>query len=150
MAAVFWGGKYYTFIFNIELTKQEQYKAYCARHMSALQKIYLAIEEGIIPEMDEMDSLEKFIVKLEKPGCCFWGKSIEEFRGTNLYNYVIGIYQCVYGDYNKGMEALKRVKAMDDKMNEVENKFLNMPKEEFATAYQEICDRMRRYYKFIK
>ena len=45
-------GKYFTTVYEPEkFNKEIQYRNYCEKHKLSLQKIYSAIEEGIIPEI---------------------------------------------------------------------------------------------------
>lgn len=142
-------GKYFTTVYELEmLNKEIQYKNYCEKHKLSLQKIYSAIEEGIIPEMDEVDSLEKFIIRLKNQDCWFFG-SIELGQRKNfMYEYVMGVYECINNDFANGMNRLKKIQAIDWWW-EILKKYETESVDEFMKEYNENCDEMRRYYKLL-
>lgn len=146
------GGKYFTTLYEEEKKEQEvQYKNYCEKHRIALQKIFSAIEEGVIPEMDEIDSLKKFVSRLEQSDACFFGNAfLPAKRNGWLYQYIVGIYECVYGDFNDGIRILKQIKTNDEAMIKSLEKLNFASREDFMISYKILCDEMRKYYKFIK
>lgn len=143
-------GKYFTTVYEPEmLNKEIQYKNYCEEHKLSLQKIYSAIEEGIIPEMDELDSLEKFIVRLKNQDGWFFGSVELGQRKNFMYEYVMGVYECINNDFVNGMNRLKKIQAIDWWW-EILKKYETESVDEFMKSYIENCNEMRRYYKFIK
>ena len=79
------GGKYFTTLYEQEkVNKEIQYRNYREQHIISLEKIYLAIKEGIIPEMDKIDSLVKFVEKIESADANFFG--YEYFDENSVVN----------------------------------------------------------------
>ena len=144
-------GKYFTTVYEPEkFNKEIQYRNYCEKHKLSLQKIYSAIEEGIIPEMDEVDSLEKFIVLLEEQNACFFSNPFwPELKKNITYQYVMGVYKCISNDFAGGMNMLKQVQAIDCIWWEILKRYETESVDEFMKEYNENCDEMRRYYKLL-
>lgn len=145
-------GKYFTTVYEPEkFNKGVQYKNYCEKHKVSLQKIYSAFEEGIIPEMDEVDSIDKFIARLEGQNACFFGDQLlPGYNKIYMYEYIIGVYKCINNDFTNGMNILERVQAIDCGWWDILKKYDTESVDEFMKKYTENCDDMRRYYKLLK
>ncbi len=145
-------GKYFTTLYEEEKKNQEvQYKNYCKKHVVALQKIFSAIKEGVIPEMDEIDSLNKFVSRLKHPDACFFGNTfLPAKRNGWLYKYIVGVYECAYGNFEDGVKILKQIETNDETMLKSLEKLNFISREDFIASYKRFCDEMRKYYKFTK
>ena len=145
-------GKYFTTVYEPELLNREiQYKNYCELHKLSLQKIYSALEEGIIPEMDAVDSLDKFIMRLHNQDSWFFGSTVLPGRNKNMmYEYVMGVYKCLNNDFDNGMNILNRIQAIDCIWWEILKKYETKSVDDFMEKYHENCDEMRRFYKLGK
>lgn len=152
-------GKYFTTIYEPEkFDRSIQFKNYRTKHILAIEKVYNAIREGIIPEMDKMNSVEVFVSKLKDTKTFFFGyEYMDGFRNNYVYKFIMAIDECINGDFSLGIKNLLEVKNYyllpEQDLNAVIERLLStnpdqeITKEIFGKRLKMLCSERREKYK---
>lgn len=155
------GGKYFTTIFESGPSdKQIQFQHFQEQHLEKLNKIFLSFKEGIIPEFNEINSLDKFINKFEDEEPRFFGDRFRNvLRRRPVHEFILGVDYCLNKQFEQGVVELKSL-VNDDAEDLISQcaKYLLfdqedqsiVTKEQFVIRLEKICDYMRKKYKLIK
>lgn len=163
-------GKYWTTIYEPEkLNRSIQFQNYRTIHIQAMEKVYNAIREGIIPEMNRINSFEIFVSKLKEKEINFFGnRHIGEFRNGFTFRFIMAVDECINGDIKAGIQNLSEIETEiqniseipkllpDDDINSVIKILLNtdsckeITKEIFNHRLEQLCDERRKKYRLKK
>lgn len=154
-------GKYFTTIYEPEyFDKAIQLKNYYSKHQINMQKLFLSIKEGVLPEMDRIDSLDKFIKLFDQSVPVFFGYEFENaYRKTAYHKYIISIYSCLKKNFQKGIHELKQLKDQIlekelieciELLLEPEDGERDISYDKFCENYETLCDMRRKKLKITK
>lgn len=163
-------GKYFTTIYEPEKENLEiQFNHYKNKHKPNFDKIVNNIVEGVLPEMNRIDSLDKLIFVLENDKETLFGNQYGTNRHINNADiFTFAVYRCICGEYLKGKKQLLLMKQQLECSGELEYELENniyrcieylLPTIErsdnetsgmFHTRYNRICMEMRKKYRLIK
>ena len=155
------GGKYFTTVYEPEyLDKAVQLEHYNNKHKPNMQKLFLSVKEGILAEMDKIDSLDKFIGMFDGSDPVFFGDKFDNtLRLTDVHQYNIYVYSCLKKDFKKGVRDLTNLQSFIqnndlieciDKLVVPERGQQELSYERFCENYERLCDTRRRKLKLIK
>ncbi len=159
-------GKYFTPIYAKEIfNKAISLDDYYNEQRIRMQKLFLSFKEGILPEMNDINSLDKFIRLFDQSTIFFFG---EEFKNTTRYTlshkYIIDVYTCLKGDFQKGIQELMQFRdtldptdPQESEMRKCFDMLLNtrdgekvVSHESFCENYEALCNERRRKLKIIR
>ena len=161
------GGKYFTTIYEPEyLDKAIQLEHYHSKHKPNMQKLFLSVKEGVLAEMDRINSLDKFIGMFDRSEPVFFGYEFDNtLRRTDTHQYGIYVYSCLKKDFQKGIRDLTHLQSLIqnnelkycsdltyciDLLLEPEKGQQELSYERFCENYKALCDKIRRKMKLIK
>lgn len=148
-------GKYYTTLMERSESKEKQIEDYYKTILPNFNNIVNAILEGVIPEMEENNSLSAFINKFESEKVLFFGHTFDvRFTEQFVHQYIWGVYDCLYNDFHKGIEKLKDMKTVmsESILKECIEQLLNteseeLTKEQFISNLEKIVEERRKKFK---
>lgn len=159
-------GEYVSYIYEENKdNKIFQLQSYKNKHLPLLEKLLLAIKEGILPEMDIINSLASFMKCLGDMEASFFGKKYNDrLRNGVVYKYTIAVYKCLTEKYKQGIKELVELKELlgnDSSLSDPEveiqryiNEILISLKGEFPidflNTFDRLCNERRRKYKLLK
>lgn len=163
-------GKYFTTIYEPEKKNLEiQFNNYQCKHQSDFDKLVNNIVEGVLPEMDRINSLDKLISIIENDKETIFGNQYGENRNRNNVDFfTLAVYKCLSGEYFEGKKRLLLLKQQLESSGELEYELerniykyiecllpaLAEINDEtpniFNTKYNAICTEMRKKYKLIE
>lgn len=163
-------GKYFTTIYEPEKNNLEiQFNNYKSKHKPNFDKLVNNIVEGVLPEMNRIDSLEKltFIIENDKE-TIFGNQYGTDRKRNNVDFFTFAVYKCICGEYLEGKKQLLLMKQQLECSGELEyeletniyryieyllptlEKLDNETPNIFNTRYNVICTEMRKKYKLVK
>lgn len=163
-------GKYFTTIYEPEKKNLEiQFNNYINEHKPNFDKLVSNFTEGVLPEMNRIDSLEKLLSILENDSETIFGNQYGKNRKKNNVDFfTFAVYKCLRSNYSEGKEQLLSMKQQLESSGELEYELeqniyryislllpaLESPNNEtphhFNAVYDTICTEMRKKYKLIK
>lgn len=163
-------GKYFTTIYEPEKKKIEiQFSNYNNIHKPNFGKLVSNIVEGVLPEMNRIDSLEKLMHVIESDKETIFGNKYGTDRKRNNVDFFIfAVYKCICEEYLEGRKQLLLMKQQLECSGELEyelekniyryikyllptlEKLDNETPNIFNTKYNVICTEMRKKYKLVK
>lgn len=158
-------GKFFTTIYEENKTDLVvQWQHYKDEHIPKLNKLISSIKEGVLPEMDAINSLERFINHLQGMNVLFFGDKFDERQRNSItYEYTIAVYKCLIGQFEQGIKELTSLKEFLDKtslsgpMAEIQRYIkeilLSLKGEspnDFLYNFNKLCNERRRKYKLLK
>ena len=156
-------GKYFTTIYESEhFDKAIQLKNYYSKHQINMQKLFLSIKEGVLPEMDRIDSLDKFIKLFDQNDPVFFGYEFDnDLRKTATHKYIVAAYSCLKKDFQKSICELKQLKDQiywkEKELIECTELLLrpehgeqDISYERFCENYETLCDLRRKKLKLSR
>lgn len=163
-------GKGFTTIYEPEKKNLEiQFNNYQSKHKSNFDKLVNNIVEGVLPEMNRVNSLDKLISIIENGNETIFGNQYGENRNRNNVDFfTLAVYKCLIGEYFEGKKLLLLMKQQLESSGELEYELerniysyiecLLTALEEingetpniFNTKYNVICSEMRKKYKLIE
>lgn len=161
------GGKYFTTIYEPEyLDKAIQLEHYNSKHKANMQKLFLSVKEGVLAEMDRINSLDKFIEMFDQSDPIFFGNEFDNtLRRTDTHLYNIYVYSCLKKHFQKGVQDLTHLQSLIqnndlayckdmfyciDLLLVPEKEKRELTYEKFCENYEYLCNMRRRKLKLIK
>jgi len=159
-------GKYYTSIrrntngFGQKVELQHYYDEIVPR----LEKIIFSIVEGVIPQMDQMNSFERFVQELQSPTACFFGRKYDYLKGGSIQKLFAAIDMLFKEQFTEGIIELKEIVGdmyangyQRDPYNDFSEKMLecldcdaSQMKNNFQLFMEQVSNEIRKEYKLIK
>lgn len=130
-------------------------QAHSKYHDVCIERIrhnYLYILNTVIPEMDSINSIHDFasLAKFKKTKY-FGAEAFHLEEPFNTYKLLIGVTECMNGDFDKGTALLKGINRFD---NDPEYRYLDQlicdNRIDFMKNLSEVVAERRKYYKVIK
>lgn len=163
-------GKYFTTFCEVEDNIEVQFYKYQNKHKPNFCKLVRNLEEGVLPEMDRINSLDKLIFTIENDNEKLFGRRYGKGRHICDFDfYIAAVYKCLCGEYCEGKKNLLQVKYDYEKSGVLEeyevsrNEYRNIEcllsalaeindetEKNFRFQYNRICDERRKKYKLIK
>ena len=162
-------GKYFTTIYERGISDLEiQFENFNNEHKLNFEKLVNAIKEGVLPEMNRIDSLEKFInIVNDEEETIFGNKYGKKRRKTIIDDFVYAVCECLSENYYDGREKLIQIKQYlenvglkyEDRRKIYEDiqcllssleDINEETKKNFEVKYNLICIEMRKKYKLVK
>lgn len=133
-------GKYYAVISERALKNKEvQCKHYYKNHILELENIYHALEEGVLPEMDQLDSISSLYNRINDKNAAFFGCEYSKAARLNdTFYYVCGLYECLYGDFEKGKDNFQSIIDNEMYLDYKVKEFDLSSKESFIETYNKL------------
>lgn len=162
-------GRYFTTIYERGIGNLEsQFENFHNQHKLNFEKLVNAIKDGVLPEMNRIDSLGKFMAIVDDEEENILGNKYgKERRKTIIDDFIYAVYECLTENYYEGRKKLFQVKQYLDnvglkyedckKIYEVIQCLLSSledingeTKKKFEVKYNLICTEMRKKYKLVK
>ena len=162
-------GKYFTTFYESEKKNLEiQFRNYQNMHKPNFNKLVNNIVEGVLPEMNRINSLGKLINLIENDTETMFGNQYGKRRKKNNVDYfMFAVYKCLSGEYFEGKKRLLLMKQQLETSGELEyelerniyryiecllpalEEINNETPNIFSVKYNVICSEMRKKYKLI-
>ena len=135
-------GKYFTTVFEPEHSdKAIQLEHYHSKHKINMQKLFLSVKEGVLTEMDRIDSLDTFIGMFDQSDPIFFGYGFDNaVRRTDVHQYIIYVYSCLKKDFQRGIQELKQLKPHLQFSELTECTELLLRPENTDISYESFCE----------
>ncbi len=148
-------GKYFTTISNFNIAPENQIKNYYQKILPSFDKLLQGILEGVLPEMEQVDSFSKFIEKFEHQQVKFFGHNFDmQLKELPVHRYIFQVYACLHGIFTDGVKKLDDIKRItpEDEIKDAIQKLLfteknTLTKEQFILNLTEIVNARRKKYK---
>lgn len=162
-------GKYFTTIYedndNDVAIQLQQYKN---EHVPNIEKLILTLKEGILPEMDIMNSLRCFVDELESLNATFFNYKYDDYLRNGIpHKYILAVYKCFNEQYMEGIDELNKILELlnnSTNISEYENEIkvyiekilismecdLSQRKNNFLLCINQLSDERRKKYKLLK
>lgn len=148
-------GKYFTTISNFNITPENQIKNYYQKILPSFDKLLQGILEGVLPEMEQVNSLSKFIEKFEHQQVKFFGHNFDiQLKELTVHQYIFQVYACLHGPFSDSVQKLDNIKriTLESEIQDVIQKLLfteknTLTREQFILNLTEIVNARRKKYK---
>lgn len=160
-------GKYITTFYEAEKKDTEiQFNNFLQIHKLNFEKLVNNIKNGVLPEMERINSLGKFINILENDNEVIFGNKYGRSRHiSNIDIFTIAVFRCLSGKYDEGKRQLILLKKQLESSGELKydlekniyryiedilpalDELNEFTYKRFDSKYKIICDEMRIKYR---
>lgn len=166
-------GKYSChFSSNVGWGNEVELQHYYDELIPNIQKLMLAIKEGVLPEMDKINSYDRFVNELKNPKASFFGHAFygSDFRyrryiASTDYIFFIAIDNLFKKEFSKGINGLKEIVEdfyahpeykrhvmldYSERILECLDCDISQGKDNFLSLMEQLSNEMRKKYKLFE